>query len=213
MSRALTSLANVFQYAHQALGAYAVLRFSKLGYHVAVHRVAMLLALAACSRGGDGLVDLDDHAVDRLPLGANATVVVFLASNCPISTRYLPELGRIRARFAERGIAFDAVYPDGDEPVAEIRAHARDLGSGYLVLRDPRHALARRTGATVTPEAAVLGPRGELLYRGRIDDWYLDFGRSRPAAVHHDLQDAIEAVLAGRTPAAGGAPIGCAITE
>ena len=184
---------------------------SRLGYHVAMYRVAGLLALAACTRGSNGVVDLDDHAVDRLPLGANATVLVFLASHCPISTRYLPVLANIRARFAGRGVAFDAVYPDGDELVDEVRAHARDLGSGYLALRDPRHAIAERIGATVTPEAAVLGPRGELLYRGRIDDLYVDFGRSRPAAEHNDLQDAIETVLVGRTPAPGAPPIGCAI--
>lgn len=171
-------------------------------------RLVALLALAACSRG-DSVVDVDGHAA-ALAQGPNATVLVFLATSCPISTRYLPELARIRNRFADRGVAFDAIYPDDERP-AEVRDHARELG--YATLRDPKHALVERVGATITPEAVVLGPRGEVRYRGRIDDWFTDFGRSRPAPTQHDLQDALAAVLAGRAPAAGIAPVGCAITD
>jgi len=64
----------------------------------------------------------------------------------------------------------------------------------------------------VTPEAAVFvpgGPRARLVYRGRIDDRYVAFGRVRAAPTTHDLEDAVAATLAGRpvphdvTPAVG----------
>jgi hypothetical protein len=67
----------------------------------------------------------------------------------------------------------------------------------------------------VTPEAAVFAiENGQLreAYHGRIDDLYYAFGQERPAATHHDLEDAIKAVLAGQP--AGSAthgPVGCSI--
>ena len=58
--------------------------------------------------------------------------------------------------------------------------------------------LVRRAAATVTPEAAVFAADGRMVYRGRIDDWYVSFGKSRPAPVKRDLRDALEAALVGR---------------
>ncbi len=41
------------------------------------------------------------------------------------------------------------------------------------------------------------------VYRGRIDDRYFALGRERPQAMHHDLEEAIRAVLADKpVPAA-----------
>ena len=37
------------------------------------------------------------------------------------------------------------------------------------------------------------------IYLGRIDNRYIDFGRQRPQATQHDLQDAISAALQGST--------------
>jgi hypothetical protein len=80
------------------------------------------------------------------------------------------------------------------------------------VLIDRRHELVRQLGATVTPEAAVIGAHGELLYRGRIDDGYVSLGKRRFEATTHDLRDALEAVLAGKPVAAPRtATVGCAI--
>ena len=37
-----------------------------------------------------------------------------------------------------------------------------------------------------------------ILYRGRIDNRYVELGRYRPEASVHDLHDALSAVVAGR---------------
>ena len=68
---------------------------------------------------------------------------------------------------------------------------------------------------SVTPEAAVFAVESGQLretYHGRVDDLYFAFGQERPAATHHDLEDAISASLAGRPVAvAAHAPVGCSI--
>src|SRR5258707_6985714 len=90
------------------------------------------------------------------------------------------------------------------------------LGLGGGALRDPQHELVRLAGATVTPEVAVFvahpsGPR--MVYRGRIDDRAVDFGRARPQPRTRDLADVLDALTAGRgptpptpTPAGGALP-------
>ena len=64
----------------------------------------------------------------------------------------------------------------------------------------------------MTPEAAVFTPALELAYRGRIDDLWVDLGKSRPAPTKHDLDTALEAVLDGKpVPEAATPAIGCFI--
>jgi len=147
---------------------------------------------------------------------ARAVVLYFIASDCPVSNRTLPEMLRVEREFAGRGVRFFFVYPNSTETPASIRAHraAYGLGPGDRSLTDPGETLARLTGANVTPEAAVLVPEGKSLkpvYAGRIDDRYVSLGTERPAATRHDLEEAVAAVLAKRpVPPPGGPPVGCA---
>ena len=62
----------------------------------------------------------------------------------------------------------------------------------------------------MTPEAVVITPDGEIAYRGRIDNWFGDIGRKRPAPTRHELKDAVTAVLAGQpVPVPRTEAVGC----
>ena len=39
-----------------------------------------------------------------------------------------------------------------------MQRHAREFGFGMTPLRDPKHVLVARAGASVTPEAGVVRP-------------------------------------------------------
>ena len=132
-----------------------------------------------------------------MPLFAVITVLIFVRSDCPISNRYAPEIQRLSREFSGR-VEFQLVYPDRSETSETIEKHRAEYGYTIGYLRDPDHTLVRRAKARVTPEAAVFSSHGELLYHGRIDDRYIDFGKSRTAPTTHDLEDALQSVLAGR---------------
>lgn len=128
-----------------------------------------------------------------------ARVFVFVSTSCPISSRYAPELRRLRTAFAGRGVEFWLVFPNPAESPDEIAAHLAAFGlDPAWALRDPEQTLARRASATMTPEAAVFDARPRQVYRGRIDDRYLRIGVERRQATTHDLEDAIRAILDGR---------------
>ena len=141
--------------------------------------------------------------------GKKAVVLLFIASDCPISNSYAPEINRICARYTREKIAFSLVYSDPDLSIAAAKKHAADYGFTCPFVLDPSRRLAHRVGATVTPEAAVFAPNGKILYRGRIDNLYIGFGQRRYGATKHDLRDALDAIVQGkpisspRTPAIG----------
>jgi hypothetical protein len=95
-----------------------------------------------------------------------------------------------------------------------VRGHAKDYAYTFPYLFDPDESLATYTGATSTPEAAVLSPSGELLYLGRIDNRLEDFGKQRTQVTEFDLRDTLDAVLSGKpVPHARTKALGCAITR
>jgi hypothetical protein len=144
------------------------------------------------------LFDVNDRPFDLWEeAGANATVVIFTRTDCPISNRYAPEARQLYEKFHPEGVRFFLVYVDPKETSDSIRAHLAEYDYPCPGLRDPRHRLVNETGATVTPEAVVFDARQKITYRGRIDNLYVDFGKSRDAATTHDLAEALTATLAG----------------
>ena len=143
-----------------------------------------------------------------------AVVLVFVTVDCPITNSYVPELNRIQNEYGPRGVQVFAVQADPSQTAQSLRDYAKEYSYSFPILVDPELSLARWTGATTMPEAAVLSPSGELLYLGRIDDRYVDFGKQRPRPTRLDLRMALDAVLAGkpivepRTRA-----LGCAIPQ
>jgi thiol-disulfide isomerase/thioredoxin len=143
-----------------------------------------------------------------------AVVLLFVSTDCPLSNRYVPEMNRLNNTYAAKGIAFYAVQGDATVAESEVRRHVKEFGYSFPYLFDPRESLADYTGATATPEAAVLSPKGELLYLGRIDNRLQDYGQERVQVTEFDLRDALDAVLTGKhVPHPRTKALGCAITR
>ena len=166
-----------------------------------VFRVAVLLSLAVASSGPVVQVcDLDGRAWTPLtPASGEINLLVFIASDCPISNRYAPEIDRIAAAYAPRRVRTFLVYADSRAAASQVRAQVHEFHPSLRapVIIDRGLALTEAAGATVTPEAVIVTGRGRV-YRGRIDDWYENAGQARRAAQRHDLRDALDATLAGR---------------
>lgn len=123
-------------------------------------------------------------------------VLVFTTTDCPISNRYAPEIQRLAEKFSGN-VKFVLVYPVPTDSAELVREHQRKYGYALESIRDTDHRLVKQTGVSVTPEVAVMaGDR--MVYRGRIDDRYVELGKERIKPTRHDLEEAIEAVIAGR---------------
>jgi thiol-disulfide isomerase/thioredoxin len=142
-----------------------------------------------------------------------ANVLVFVATDCPVANGYAPEIQRLCTAYAPNGIACSLIYEDVDVTATEVRKHLdehryHDVPAAI----DHDGAIAAKVGATVTPEVVVVDKQGGVRYRGRIDNFYAALGRPRQVVTVHDLQDALNALVAGRSAAAVDTePIGCYI--
>jgi peroxiredoxin len=183
-------------------------------------RAAAVLILAGLSGWAGGLPQFslaDTTGGRHTPAewaSKKAVVLFFSSTDCPLANAYVPEMNRMRQAYAPRGVAFYAVQGDATIAAPEVVKHAKEFAFSFPYLLDPEESLATYTGAVAVPSVAVLSPRGELLYLGRIDNRQEDFGKQRPQATEFDLKDALESVLAGKPIARSRTKaFGCAIVR
>lgn len=149
------------------------------------------------------------------PDGA-AGILFFVTNDCPISNSYAPEIQRLCGAYTSRGVSCTLVYSDLTLDDAAIRKHHADFGYPATIpaVRDAGHKIAKATGATITPEAVIVDRNGKVLYRGRIDNFWVALGKPRREATEHDLRQVLDQVLAGKpvtNPETK--PIGCYIPD
>jgi len=136
-----------------------------------------------------------------------ASVFLFLSAQCPVCNVYAPRLAGLAEAYSKQDVAVYGVYSDRQESAVEISRSARERSLLFPIIKDSKGALADRLGATTTPQAIVVDATGAVRYRGRIDD-----NSVATKVTAHDLNDALDALLAGKpVPAATAKPIGCHI--
>ena len=161
------------------------------------------------------LRDVDGRPAALFAPSGAANVLIFVSSDCPISNGYAPEIQRVCAAYSSKGVRCSLVYEDLHIDAAAVRKHLEEYRyAGIPAVIDGDRTVARRSGASVTPQAVVLDAAGKIRYRGRIDNFYAALGQPRQRATVHDLRDALDALVAGRTvttPATEA--LGCFITS
>jgi thiol-disulfide isomerase/thioredoxin len=151
---------------------------------------------------------------DRDVAGTKGTVVMFICNHCPFVKHVVPEIGRVAADYMPRGIGFVAINPndqaaypqDGPEYMKELATSQR---WPFPFLFDESQDVARAYRAACTPDFFAFDAQRLLVYRGRLDE-------SRPNSpvevTGRELRAALDAIAAGRAPAADQKPsVGCSI--
>ncbi|HTS50546.1 MAG TPA: redoxin domain-containing protein [Bryobacteraceae bacterium] len=160
---------------------------------------ACTLALAAPAPVTFSLPDAAGKTHSSVELARfQATVLLFVATDCPNSNTYAPVFARLYREYSPRGVQFLGIYSDPADRAATVEKHDADYRIPYAALLDPNHTLALTTGARSTPEAVILSPSGDVLYRGRVDDRFVDFGKTRFRPTREDLREALDQVLSGQ---------------
>ena len=164
--------------------------------------VVLLVTAPASAQVPTRVLDLAGRSVNPLLVepGSAATVLLFTTTECPISSRYAPEIQRLESRFGQQ-VRFVLVFPVPTDTAAVVRSHVQRFAYSSEAVRDTAQELVRRTGVTISPEVAVFDAKSQLVYRGRIDDRFLELGVERSQPTVRDLEKALEAVTTGKTVA------------
>ena len=145
---------------------------------------------------------------------APGLLVVFICEHCPFVRHVRAAFAALAREYQPRGLAVIAInsndlgaYPQ-DGPDA-MRAEAAQFGYVFPYLLDESQAVAKAYYAACTPDFFLFDATRRLAYRGQFDDSRPGNGRPVTGA---DLRAAVDAVLAGRAPAAEQFPsLGCNI--
>lgn len=167
--------------------------------------LAVIAVLAGCgspapAAGDRALVDVDGTSLGTLayPARGRWSTLIFVATECPVSNHYAPEIMRICNEYQPAGAQCALVYSGSHVGADAVRRHRAEFGLELPAMLDADRSLAARAGATVTPQAVVFNSDGKPAYSGRIDNLYVELGRRRHSATEHDLRDSLQDLTAGR---------------
>jgi peroxiredoxin len=131
-----------------------------------------------------------------LPGEAEAVVVCFLGTECPLARQYAPRLQKLADQLHTRGVAVLGVDSNLQDSAADVERFREANNIRFPIGMDYDQEVATLFGAERTPEVFVLDSRRAVRYQGRIDDQFLP-GVAKPRASASDLSEALQALLAG----------------
>jgi len=147
-----------------------------------------------------------EHSLKSL-MGSKGTVILFVATKCPVSNNYNERMEKLAQDYKAKGITVIGINSNNTEPSAEVKSHAAEKGLTFAILKDEGNKIADRLGATRTPEAYVLDANMKLVYHGRIDN-----SQKLEGITSNDLRDALDELVAGKAVTkTGGVAFGCTI--
>src|SRR5262245_57800524 len=95
------------------------------------------------------------------PSGA-ANVLFFVATDCPVSNSYEPEIQLICDAYRPSGVTCALVYEDPAVTAADVRKHLDEHRYHDVpAVIDADASLAVKVNATITPEAVVVDRQGD----------------------------------------------------
>ena len=133
---------------------------------------------------------------------ADKTAIVFAmtGTGCPLCLKYAPTLASIERQYRRQDVEFIFVNPNQSEQLQDLTDAIQTHGFQGPYVQDANRELPIALKANTTTEVFVLDRARTLIYRGAVDDQY-GFGYALQAPRRDFLVDALDAVLAGRTPA------------
>jgi peroxiredoxin len=124
---------------------------------------------------------------------SEAIVIMFIATECPVSNAYNSRMEAIYSEYSKKGVAFVGINSNKAESVERIKEHAEENGLTFTILKDDNNVVADEMDASVTPEVYVVNSEFEILYHGRIDN-----SRDPEDVTSEDLEIALNEILEGK---------------
>jgi peroxiredoxin len=140
----------------------------------------------------------------------DVVVLVFLGNHCPAVQAADDRIIDFAADYKDKPVKLVAVSVNDldSDRLPAIKEHMKEKKINYLYGYDESQAIGRAYGATNTPHFFVLDKERKIRYIGSMDNNVMDESKVK----NHYLRDAVDALLAGKTPAVEETrPQGCGV--
>ena len=129
---------------------------------------------------------------------AEAVVIMIQGNGCPIVRNAWPVYRQLRETYRAKGVEFLLLNSNLQDDATSVRREAATFKMDAPILLDEKQSVGDSLNLIRTAEVLLIEPgTWEIVYRGPLDD-RLTYEAQKPAATEHYLQDALDAVLAGR---------------
>jgi len=164
---------------------------------------------------GSPIIDFDLAGVDGQNYSVASfedkeiLVIVFTCNHCPYAQAIEQRLIDFQSRYASQGVQVIAINSNDSETYPDDNfENMKEKDYPFPYLHDETQEIARLYQAQCTPDIYVYNRARNLVYHGRFDDNW-----QNPNAVSsHDLEDAVDTLLAGQIPSPDQQPsMGCSI--
>jgi peroxiredoxin len=148
--------------------------------------------------------------LDELWRDHKATVLVFWSGGCPCVRRYQDRTDALLDQYPADQVRVLGVSSNAGESFEDVKRVAKERRVRTPIFRDEGGHVAEAVGARSTPTVVVIDGRGNVRFRGWIDNERLPGVAGREPYLDH----AIRGVLEARSDFAERSPIyGCTITR
>ncbi|MGA2032810.1 MAG: thioredoxin family protein [Thermoguttaceae bacterium] len=128
---------------------------------------------------------------------AKLIVLAFTCNHCPVARAYEGRLVALQKDYQDKGVQVVAVNVNTGEAdrLEAMKKRAADAKFNFPYLYDETQKIGKDYGAAVTPHIFVLDAGRKIAYMGAIDD-----KQAEDQVKNHYLRDALDALLAGKSP-------------
>jgi peroxiredoxin len=155
-----------------------------------------VLSVGDAAPNFEGLKGTDEKAYALKDFTADCVAVVFTCNGCPVAQDYEERTVAAAKKYGVK-VQFVAINSNtgADESLKKMAERAKKKEYPFPYLADPDGTVARAYGARYTPEFVLLDKSRKVAYLGAFDDK----NKAADAKITY-VTDAIDAVLAGKTP-------------
>lgn len=138
-------------------------------------------------------------------------VFIALDPECPLSQSYTKKINDIIDKYNDKAF-FVNFIPGNNYTIERVNLFINKYNLNGKIYIDQKLKLTKIFDAAVVPESFVLNEDYELVYKGLIDDWVGEIGRTKQYTKKNYLIDAIESSINGDLPKINSTvAIGCLI--
>lgn len=126
-----------------------------------------------------------------------ASILVFSSPDCPISQKYTLTLRELSEKYKSQNIPVYLIISGTYYTKSVIKEYVKKYLLDFPVLLDSKLQITKMLEATITPEVFLFDDKANVLYSGRIDNWFESLGKNRFVITERDLINAVDSYLSG----------------
>lgn len=143
------------------------------------------------------------------------SVNFFLLDECRISQNISGEINYVYEHFGQSQFYYNCYFPNPSSTEVKIKAFLEEYNIRIPYFTDYQKVKVQFYGATIAPEVVVYDEKkGQLIYRGRIDNSFDQLGSRRRVVSSYDLRTVLGNILnQEEVPVKETQAVGCFINQ